>query len=412
MQTKKSLNTLRYRKYVWPLVSLPLVFIIWVSIVIFQAINIRKQVESKVVAISSLSQIRNYLTNEPEPNVEHDETSAQWLNDVELWVEPTLFQQLLAQLQSPSSDNSIILGQLNMQIDALRSELGGDSQKLGELWSQVTIIGLLACVFALASALLFVRILSKRQELQAANENLVRLNQELETINETKDRLFAIIGHDLRSPINSLKGLFDLVEDHSISQDEFIKFSSKLKHGVEHVHFALNNLLQWAHAQMQGIKTNPKRLLLKDLTQEVIDLLYDFAMNKQIGLTNRIDPLIFVWCDSDQIKLVLRNLISNALKFTEKGGSVLISAKQDNGVCEVLIQDNGIGMKPDKLRELFSSDSIKSGYGTEGEKGTGLGLILCKEFVEKNGGTLWGESVENQGTSFYFTLPMTSDSVS
>lgn len=406
-------RAVKHRKYASLLISLPLVFIIWVSIVIFQAVSIREDVGRKVEAISVLSQIRSHLTSDEVPRDSHSEQLKSWLIDVEEMLEPSVYDQLSWSLKAHSETDKSIVDQLNAKIGALRGELGIDSQKLGKLWSQVTAIGLLACVFALASALLFLRVLGKRQELQSANDDLSKLNseldargRELESINETKDRLFAIIGHDLRSPINSLKGLFDLVDQHSISQEQFLQFSSKLKHGVEHVHFALNNLLQWAHSQMQGIQTIPKSLALSVLTHEVMGPLKEFATNKNIDLDNLVDPSLKVWADPDQVKLILRNLLSNAIKFTQTNGHVKVETLVENGHCQVIIKDNGIGISAIKIPEFFSSIPLKSGYGTQGEKGTGLGLILCKEFVEKNKGRIWVESTENKETTFYFTLPI------
>lgn len=260
----------------------------------------------------------------------------------------------------------------------------------------------------------------RTQELEAANEELIQSNEELMLTTEqldtqgqqlkelihTKDRLFAIISHDLRSPINSLKGLMSLMWGQNISAEEFFKFSKNLKHGIEHAHFMLNNLLDWANSQFHGMKTKPKQVELAALAFENKLLLQDLSQNKNIQIIIDIESDIEVYADEDHVNLVIRNLLSNALKFTETGGEVRLCATIKNKYCEISVADTGIGMSEQLLKNLFNEQSSNSHMGTDGEKGVGLGLILCKDFVEKNGGKIWVESKEGKGTTFYFTLPL------
>ena len=313
--------------------------------------------------------------------------------------------------QKPSRFSTLEM-YINAEVRALRMKLGQDSMQLGNLWNQATIIGLIACLFAIVSATFFIKNLRGQDLLLEANKNLRKLNSELEekgeelaTLNDTKDRLFAIIGHDLRSPINSLKGLFEMMDDRMISQKEFMIFSAKLRNGVEHVYFALNNLLLWAHAQMQGISTQAKEVSMTPLVNEVTLLLGDFANEKGVELVRNVPEDSKVYADPDHLKLVLRNLISNALKFTPKGGCVRIigSHVEDNMLFSII--DNGIGMNETTLKNLFKRQSFQSRYGTNGEKGTGLGLMLCQDFIEKNKGKVWAESTPNKGSTFHFTIP-------
>ncbi len=266
------------------------------------------------------------------------------------------------------------------------------------------------------------KVRNRTQELEAANEELIQSNEELmltteqldaqgqrlTELNHTKDRLFAIISHDLRSPINSLKGLMSLMWGQNISTEEFFKFSKSIKHGIEHAHFMLNNLLDWSNSQFHGMKTNPQHIELVGMALENQLLLQELSQNKNIRIIIDIENDIKVYADVDHVNLVIRNLLSNALKFTEAGGEVRLSATCKDTYCEISVADTGIGMSVQLLENLFNKQSSNSHTGTDGEKGVGLGLILCKDFVEKNGGKIWVESKEGEGTTFYFTLPLTA----
>ncbi len=239
---------------------------------------------------------------------------------------------------------------------------------------------------------------AQKEEIQAQAKNLSQ-------VNVTKDKLFAIIGHDLRSPINSLSSMMSLLEEQDISVDEFILFSGKLKKGVEHVHFTLNNLLLWANSQMQGLQTKPQITNLQDLLIENFNLLEAIAKSKNISLLNKIPADAQVWADTDQINLVFRNMISNALKFTTNGGSISVAGEQKGEIWELAVTDTGVGMSAETIAKLFKKENYFSTQGTGGEKGIGLGLLLCQEMIERNGGKIWVASEIGKGTTFRFTLP-------
>ncbi|NJL12719.1 MAG: HAMP domain-containing histidine kinase [Microscillaceae bacterium] len=249
------------------------------------------------------------------------------------------------------------------------------------------------------------------EELKISYEKLDTQSQALQQLNATKDRLFAIIGHDLRAPIHSLKGLMELVEAQKIAPSDFFNLTSKLRNSVEYVHFTLNNLLHWANAQMQGLTTQPKEVCLHTLATENCLLLQDMALLKNILIHNQIDPKDKVFADPDHLKLIFRNLLGNALKFTPPGGQVWLKAKSEAGLCVVEVKDTGLGIAPETITRVFKTDLLPSLRGTAGEKGTGLGLALCQEFVRKNGGNIWVESEVSQGTTFYFTLPLSPTSL-
>jgi signal transduction histidine kinase len=258
-------------------------------------------------------------------------------------------------------------------------------------------------------------ILQQKEEIEQTNETLKEINQKLEeqsselkTLNITKDKLFAIIGHDLRSPIGALIGLMNLLDYGDISQAEFVGYSHKLKASVESLYLTLHNLLIWANNQMQGIKINAQVFNLHEVGQENVELLTEIAKSKKIDLSNKISPAMKVNADIDHVKLVFRNLISNALKYTLPSGEITLDAFVKDKFVEIIIRDTGVGMSEAILSKLFTS-SMSSTKGTGDEKGTGLGLLLCKDFIEKNGGKIWAESQENKGSSFYFTLPIANN---
>lgn len=254
-------------------------------------------------------------------------------------------------------------------------------------------------------------ILQQKEEIEQINETLTQTNtkldrqsQDLKALNATKDKLFAIIGHDLRNPIGALISLLQLLEYGNISQEEFLLYSNKLKASVESLHFTLHNLLVWANSQMQGIKATPQVFDLQEITQENVNLLSEIAKNKNIDLSNQVEALTKVNADIDHVKLILRNLLSNALKFTPQEGKVSIKAEAGQDFVKIAVSDTGVGMAEEKLSKLFTP-AVASTKGTDEEKGTGLGLMLCKDFVEKNGGQIWVESQIGKGSTFYFTLP-------
>ncbi|MDB2606908.1 tetratricopeptide repeat-containing sensor histidine kinase [Zobellia sp.] len=242
-------------------------------------------------------------------------------------------------------------------------------------------------------------------ELQKKTEDLEQNENKLHEINRTKDKLFSIIGHDLRGPIAAFQGLLKLFKDGEIEQNEFMGFMPKLSHDIDHISFTLNNLLTWGQTQMNGAVTKPEVVDLESIVKENIDLLSEIAQNKSIRLINHLENKTLAWSDSNQIDIVIRNLISNALKFTPENGMITITAIENKQHWQVSIRDTGIGMDKETLEKLFTNGSTLTTYGTNNEKGTGLGLSLCKEMIEKNNGIIWVESLLRKGSTFHFTLP-------
>lgn len=246
-------------------------------------------------------------------------------------------------------------------------------------------------------------------ELYHKTAKLVENEKKLRNINETKDKLFSIIGHDLRGPIGAFQGLLTLYREGEIDGDDFLQFIPKLGADIDNISFTLNNLLSWGQTQMNGSVTKPSIVPLSSLVNDNINLLTEIAKAKSITVTNKVEQSVMSWSDSNQVDIVIRNLISNAIKFTQNDGLITLSAIERSTTWEVSVRDNGVGMDQETQKKIFQKNSNITTYGTNDEKGTGLGLSLCKEMVEKNNGKIWVESALSEGTCFYFTLPKVRD---
>jgi len=237
--------------------------------------------------------------------------------------------------------------------------------------------------------------------------DLKKAEEELKRLNATKDKLFSIIAHDLKNPFNTLIGLSHLlVERFDKMNTKKVKYYHQNLYQISKVGYdLLVNLLEWSKSQTGNIKYNPEEINLSEIIEETFSLSYSKAKQKEILLTNRLKKDCLVFADKNMVKTIFRNLISNALKFTERGGVIEVSSSKNGFFREVSIRDTGVGIKPEDVEKLFQLDNNYTTTGTEDEGGTGLGLILVKEFVEKNKGSIWIESKPGRGSNFIFTLP-------
>lgn len=232
----------------------------------------------------------------------------------------------------------------------------------------------------------------------------------LERIDRDKTRLFGVISHDLRGPISNLGGLLNLMKDNDLSQEDFNALSDRLSHHFGHLSDSLTNLLLWANSQMNDEGGKPQSFELSKAADEAMQLLQSHAQDKKVMIQNTIAESLVAYADPEQVKVIFRNLLSNAIKFTPEGGSVHISASEGfQGHLRISVQDNGIGIPEEIQNRLLIRGENVTTYGTSGERGTGLGLSLCYDYVEANGGELWFESTENEGSTFIFTLRATSN---
>ncbi|MCA4896563.1 MAG: tetratricopeptide repeat-containing sensor histidine kinase [Cytophagales bacterium] len=234
-------------------------------------------------------------------------------------------------------------------------------------------------------------------------DEIKKRSQELEQLNQVKDKFFSIISHDLRSPINALSGILDLMAKDQISPTEFSTLNKELRLQFNHTKTLINNLLDWTLLQMDKLKIQVEKIDLHVLADNNIKLLSSLHY-KKIKITNKVTPLSFALGDSNMINLVVRNLLTNAIKFSEAGDLIEVDAKLDGENYIVSVKDSGVGISPEVQKILFEKTSGYSTRGTANEKGTGLGLILCKEFVERNGGKIWLESELGKGSRFFFTI--------
>ncbi|MBU8893900.1 MAG: hypothetical protein KOO66_14055 [Bacteroidales bacterium] len=256
------------------------------------------------------------------------------------------------------------------------------------------------------------------KQLQDLNENLgilvdkrtqkvVEYTNKLEEANKTKDKFFSIIAHDLKNPFNTLIGYSDVLKSdfREYEQDEIYQNLNIIYNTSVKGYDLLENLLKWSQSQTNKIVFEPIKVNLYEIVQSCIDDIENRSQFKNIDIKNDVPENYHVIADENLLKTILRNLINNAVKFTQRSGMVSVSAKIDDKITEVLVKDSGIGMSEAELQYLFRIDKIFSKPGTNKEKGSGLGLILCKEFVEKHGGDIWVESELEKGSIFRFTIP-------
>lgn len=251
--------------------------------------------------------------------------------------------------------------------------------------------------------------LSQHQKVLTEQAEQLNIQKEkLTQLNKIKDKLFSVIAHDLRGPLVALKGLLHVMAMGKVPADKQEGLFNSLVKGQQNILWMLDNLFDWAKAQMEGFESNPQLLPMRELADENIRLLQPVASSKEVILENTIDPNLTGCADKEMIRLVLRNLISNGIKFCKAGDKVTLSASINKDMLLISVADTGIGITPEVQQKLFGRSSYSS-RGTANEKGSGLGLALCKDFVVHNGGAIWVESTPGQGSTFMFTLPYPAD---
>ncbi|MDM8161727.1 ATP-binding protein [Labilibaculum sp. K2S] len=251
------------------------------------------------------------------------------------------------------------------------------------------------------------------EELTQQKLTIEKQRKELESLNATKDKFFSIIAHDLKNPFASLIGASDLLVDNAdeLSQEQVKTFSGIINQSARQAFRLLENLLTWSRMQTGVIAWKPKEIDLWDLVNEVVILHTGSAENKEINIEAVIDEDLRILADPNMINTVVRNLVSNAIKFTPRGGSITVSSHVTHNQVEIWVTDTGVGIDSAGKKKLFRIDEQLMKSGTENETGTGLGLILCKEFIEMHNGKIWVESEPGKGSSFKFSLPVSLSSL-
>ena len=258
----------------------------------------------------------------------------------------------------------------------------------------------------------------KNQEINEKNIVLVEFNQQilesekqLKRMNQIKDKFFSIIAHDLRGPFNTLRGFINILMNYAegLSKEEIKDLTSQLHDSVKNISNLTNNLLEWALTQTEGIKIELQHLNLYNAVEDTVHLLYYEANRKKITIHNTINEAQHIRADQNILYFVLRNLISNAIKFTNENGEIRVESTEINGQIYTQIIDNGVGMPKELLDKLFVLGEKVSREGTKKEKGTGLGLLMCKDFLERSGGSITVSSERGEGSVFTFVLPTKED---
>lgn len=244
-------------------------------------------------------------------------------------------------------------------------------------------------------------------ELKNAETKIQKYAKELQYLNSNKDKFFSILAHDLKNPFFSLLGYAEMLEKsyEEFTDEERLEYVHNIISISKRSYQLLENLLEWAGSQNGRIEYQPVTFNLGKLVNDALYLINPLAINKSIGIINGIKGSLVAYADTNMIRTVLRNLVTNALKFTDPRGTIQLNAEESKHHIKIIVQDNGKGMDSESLKEIFRNDVNHKSLGTLNEEGTGLGLIICKEFVEKNGGQINVESTLGEGSKFIFTIP-------
>ncbi len=304
-------------------------------------------------------------------------------------------------LQSAENERKILL------LEAEKAQIENDKK----LRQTVLVFSLLALVLLsiILAHVLRKNIKQKRQNslLEEQKEDLTLESKRLKELNDVKNKLFSIISHDLRNPFLSLNGILSLFDAKALSSKEVEELMLQIRSVTQGLYHSLSNLLEWSKSQMDGFKSNIEPVNLSKVIQEQIDFLNQQTLFKAISINNFVksDELI-IQADNQQICFIVRNILNNAIKFTHVGGSIYIKALKEANFITISIEDTGIGMSEKQLKNIFQQGIKTSMPGTLKEKGTGLGLLVCKDFAEANGGSIDVKSTPNVGTTFYITFPI------
>ena len=255
-----------------------------------------------------------------------------------------------------------------------------------------------------------IRNITERKRLEKAlQESEARFRE----LNSTKDKFFSIIGHDLRGPFNSILGFSELLIERIEEKDyeEVRNYATIINQSSQRAMELVTNLLEWSRSKLGRMQFHPEQIDIATLTKSVIQLLKDLARQKSITLYAEVPEKATVYADKAMMAAILRNLVSNAIKFTPTDGEIVVSAQSEDDQLILMVADNGVGIKKEALKKLFTIEDSFTTLGTQDEKGTGLGLILCKEFIEKHNGDIRVESEPGKGSKFYVTIPQKIEKV-
>jgi len=326
-------------------------------------------------------------------------------------------------LKSDESVQKLTSFNLESSFQEKQRRLAEQHQRMDEQYQQkIQRQGLLSIIFFIIIlgmvGILIVYYRSKRKQqrinfiLEDKNHQVVQqkadLNNQADKLNELnnlKDRLISVLAHDLRAPLSTLRGLFGLLEDDSITHEQFLSMIPQALKKLEYTSDFLDTLLFWINSQMENFNSSSKSFTIKEVATYEIHNYYEQALEKGITLIDNVPTTLAVSADPNSIRIVIRNLITNAIKFSRKDDTITVTANQENDHIILSIKDTGVGMSEKQLNKLFKS-KVDSGTGTNNESGTGMGLLFCKDLIEKCNGQIWVKSEQGLGTEFFFTLPL------
>jgi two-component system, sensor histidine kinase and response regulator len=334
------------------------------------------------------------------------------------------YDNLRDSLKSDESVQKLTSFNLESSFAEKQRRLAEQHQKMDDLYQQkIQRQGFISAIFFLiilcmvAILIIYYRAKRKQQNintiLEDKNHQVLQqktdLNdqaQKLNDLNNLKDRLISVLAHDLRAPLSTLRGLFSLLEDDSISHEQFLSMIPQALRKLEYTSDFLDTLLFWINSQMENFDGSSKSFTLKDIVAYEVNSYYEQAIGKGITLVDSVPDSLTVLADPNSIRIVVRNLITNAIKFSRQDDVINLSAlQQEDNYILLSIKDTGVGMTKKQLNKLFKS-KVDSGTGTNNESGTGMGLLFCKDLIEKCNGKIWAESDQDLGTEFFFTLPV------
>jgi signal transduction histidine kinase len=316
--------------------------------------------------------------------------------------------EMQTRFETEAKEKEIQLLKKDNEISVLEVERHKNTQKY---------LGISSVLFLILAIVIFISLRVKRKtnillsqknkELEQTNQKLIISEQILKELNATKDKFFSIIAHDLKNPFNALLGFSELLERNydTYTKDEIKEYINVIYESSQSLFKLLDNLLQWSRTQTGSITYNPEQFELLSIIKQEVSYLQLNADKKKIDIKVLVNKSLSAYADKNIISSVIRNLVNNAIKFTNTNGRVEIRAKDYAEGVEISITDSGIGIDNDDLDKIFQLNSSISNKGTANEEGTGLGLLLCKEFVEMNNGRIWATSIKGKGSTFYFTLP-------
>jgi signal transduction histidine kinase len=352
-----------------------------------QKINARRSLSETAELLSTLYE----KNNNPDKALEYFKLAKQYADSVYNEENMTKFNDYEYKYKIQDKEQEILRLETSKKLEQEKNKL----LKIGFILLLVIIGGI---------SLLAYSINGNRKKEKHINELINKQNEALEQHNKFKDKVFSIVAHDLRSPIASIQSMFSLLDQGLISQEDFMTFRKDMTHQVNTLTLLLENLLSWSKKQMQkGLQTNRSVVVVKEIIDQNLALFNEISISKQIDIKSTVFEDLKIMADVDQFDLIIRNLLSNAIKFTPKGGSILLDTKEEKGQIKISVKDSGVGMTQETINKIIANEVV-SHKGTNGEKGTGLGLTLTKEFIENNNGTFNICSKPNQGTEITITF--------